>query len=148
MTDRILPRHISRDPSGSLRHYAQDYLLNVSDGRDISMDDIVCLTVNDADNDNTVTYLPPEDAKVLARGLLRIAEAVEERANKLEVGDSVETVEQLRALPVGTTIFSGSGRPWYKAGLDRWSGPDGRAFNSNVAIALTPITVGRLGDGN
>ena len=84
----------------------------------------------------------------MARGLLEVAEAVETRMPKLEVGEAVETIEQLKELPTGTTIFSGSGRPWYKIDSDKWEGSTGRTFDPSIARGLTPIPVGRLGDGN
>lgn len=148
MTTRFSPHRIRMGGRTDVPHLAQDYGFHVSDAQSVGVDNAVRLVVDDADNDTAVTYLTLEHAKALARILLEVAEAIEEQANKLEVGDVVETVEQLKALPVGTTIFSYGGRPWYKAGPDEWEGSNVRPFNSGVAMALTPATIGRLGDAN
>lgn len=148
MLDKNTSHHVVRGRVHDVPHLAQSYKLHVSDAQEVGVNDAIRLTVDDADGDVTATYLTPEHAKLLARGLLEVAEAVEQRVHKLEVGEAVETVEQLKALPAGTTIFSGSGRPWYKIDSDKWEGSNGRTFDSSIAMVLAPITVGRLGDAN
>lgn len=148
MLDKNTSHHVIRGRVHDVPHLAQSYKLHVSDAQEVGVNDAIRLTVDDADGDVTATYLTPEHAKLLARGLLEVAEAVEQRVHKLEVGEAVETVEQLKVLPPGTTIFSGSGRPWYKIDSDKWEGSNGRTFDSSIAMVLAPITVGRLGDAN